>query len=189
MSTLREFRKKAMLSQSTMAEMLKTTRSQINMAERGERPLPAHAVERLEEFLKISAIGGKMPIEEQLRIIESELMLGFEAKSIWEAMLSKNTWQQHCLRQQLRKMQLDFEATLRKSRGIWQAVQSLPAVNGAPVEIDYLDDIQQTIQRKLLTCGRIAQLRLQLSIDLLLAEASLLNQYLNPATAAKEKPM
>ncbi|MCP9750176.1 helix-turn-helix transcriptional regulator [Ferruginibacter sp. HRS2-29] len=180
--TLRQYRKMGKLTQQAMAELLKTTRTQINMAERGLRNLPPKAAQRLDELIANAGQAGRMPAENQIDMMTSEQMLGFQARDIWEELLVENHIKLTKYTRQLQKMEQKFNKSLSKSKRLWEVVEKLSSIGGAKAEIDYFDDRQKDAEKQLHAYGPVAQLRTQLQIDLILAERKLLKEYLNPAT-------
>ncbi|MCP9749484.1 hypothetical protein EGI32_00705 [Ferruginibacter sp. HRS2-29] len=119
----------------------------------------------------------------------AESSLAEEALAVWERRLQDNNYLRYRLNAKLSDMKEAFAAVCALRLEWHKAAIAIRESGGSQAEIDYFNNKQKHIQPKILTCGRIAQLRLQLSIDLLLAEASLLNQYLLSATADKGSPM
>ena len=193
METLREYRKKVNLSQRVLAESLKTTRSQIAMAERGERPLPKQAQKLFEVMQSLSEdmeIMESLPVSDDVKyannlpLPEDYLVVSGETLGIWQEKVAENQWQIYYLKKKLVKMKAEAASLTARQMAFGKLTVAIPQTGGKDIEVEYFKDKQQLLNRKILTCGRIAQLRLQLSIDLLLAEADLLNQYVASATAA-----
>ncbi len=188
METLREYRKKVNVSQRILAEILKTTRSQIAMAERGERPLPKDAKNRF-AIMQTLQVDINTIKDASIPMLDDAVTLADETLCIWQARAAENHWQQYNKKRLLRTMKIRYDLLIARQLELYKAVIAISETGGHEVEVNFMKDKQMMIHRKILTCGRIAQLRLQLSIDLLLAEADILNQYVASATAEAAAPM
>ena len=189
MHTLREFRKKAKLGQLAMAELLQTSRGLVSMAELGKRSLPEASLVRLKMFQSISVQFNDLPISANPSMTVSKEQVEREWKQAWKKMFDRNQFSLYSTEKRLTALKIKYQGHLSTYEAFFRAVVTISATGGNPAELDYFSNELKKTERKILTCGKIAQLRLQLSIDLLMAEASLLNQYLGSATAEPEVPV
>jgi hypothetical protein len=158
------------------------------MAERGERSLPEQS-RKLFEVLQSLHREDDILCANGLPLPHEELLLPAEACCFWQLKAAQNKWQVHDLKKKLAKMKSDAASLTAQQKICWKLRVAIPLTGGNEIEVAYFKDKQQHLDRKILTCGRIAQLRMQLSIDLLLAEVDLLNQYAASATAGTAAPM
>ena len=180
METLGEYRKKAKISQSVMAEMLGTTPSQIAMAERGERKLPKKA-------RKLYEVMQSLP-DDPAALYTTELPLhehvpADEALRTWQEKAEKNKWEIYRLRTNLAKMKAAYTSLTAQHIAFQKMMIAIRETGGKKIEVDFFKGKQTALTKKMLACGPVVQLRLKLSIDLLVGEANLINQYSAAATA------
>ena len=164
METLREYRKKVKMSQRVLAESLKTTRSQIAMAERGERPLPEQAQKLFEVMQSLSEdveVMESLPGAKDRKYAISPpwpdeyVIMADEALSILKSKVADNQWQTHGLKKKLVKMKAEAATLTARQMAFGKLMVAIPQTGGHDIEVEYFKDKQQLLNRKILTCGRM----------------------------------
>jgi transcriptional regulator with XRE-family HTH domain len=173
--TLKTFRQNFGLSQYEAATLLGTTRSQINMAEKGIRPVPMDVGIRLLELTEHVKV---MPGEERKTINDSnsannqnDLLLSEldEQLKIIRFQLSVITARLNCFDQK----QENLIGQSRKREGLINVLKQ------QQVDTDFLHMRGTNKQKELSGCNENKKIRLQLQRDLLLAKANVISQYLD----------
>ena len=151
------------------------------MAELAERSLP-------KESIKLFELIQSLPADLNLNsdanpLPEQQLLLGNEAVRIWQEKAEQNHWQLHSLKKKLAKMKAGFALLTTQQQLFRKVLVAIQQNDGKDIELEYFDEKLTSLNRKILPFGQMAQLRLQLSIDMVLAEADIINQKIEKATA------
>jgi transcriptional regulator with XRE-family HTH domain len=187
--TLTEFRRETNISQSDLARFLRTTPSQIARAAQGVRPLSGKAVGRLEKLISLSLGAVEIPMEEVMTMNDAERIFEQQVKEGVRLRLEKVKWLSFSKKKLLQKLQQEALTLLVLSGNLWNAMKILEAEGAAIQEKNYFKDRIDNAYKKLIACGSASRLKLQIEIDLLTAEASIINQYLGETTVAPGVPM
>ena len=155
MEILREFRKKANISQRVMAEILKTTESQIAMAELGERLLPRQSM-KLFELIQAMPDDVDVMCSNGNPLPEKQVVLANEAVRTWQEKAAQNKWQLHSLKKKLAKMKAAFELTYCTADAISKGTVAILQSGANDIEVDYFKEKQKSVNRKILPFGPIS---------------------------------
>ncbi len=183
MKTLREFRLQSKLTQDLIATLLGTTRSQVNLSEKGERRLPPKAANRFKQILVVDELAAHNSMERGVTADDDAQTLTAQLHTRWQAELDEALWQHENLRRKLVKMQEKFELLSVQNAALLRAIDAVIATGAAPPEIDYFKTLQSALQKQLLACDKTAQFRAYVNLHLWREKIKLLEQYINPDAA------
>jgi transcriptional regulator with XRE-family HTH domain len=175
--TIREIRQRFNLSQLEFAIVLQTSRTLLNKAEKGQRRLNEFSWNRLVEYEKKSR-----PVEIRQREANT-ISHKCTAKMVqlvqeWKRRLIEIGCQRIILELQLKNLKNKQASLAYAHANIDLLLEKIP---GSHSPISLLARKKLLTENKHIACSASGQLRIQVKIDLLSAEAEILNRYLKGA--------
>ena len=176
---LRDFREQLNLSQSEMAKFLRTTRTQLSLVEMGVRPMKIKSVLELANLYNCSKPGKAISIDASMQIEEERALAVTQIDLKWREKLAKITHDIGRLNYKLRMMQAGCEINMQ----LIMAMEHLLEVTDNNYALDYYrthaNNLRRNAHESLRKCGEPLQTELELQIQLLQAQAKIIQSNLH----------
>lgn len=168
LARIADFRRRTGMTQAQLANELGTTRIQICMAEKMERPLSTSAELKFIDLLKLYPLPEDIPAHEKkqrMTTAEEECKNNFTQFCQWR--LAKVKHSRNLLKAKLTAKHVQYEKQYENIRLIETSMATNPADTVLGIRRD-------AMKKKLKNCDHLAQLQLQYDIELLEMEEELL---------------
>lgn len=176
---LKEVRENLNISQSEMAKFLKIPRSQISMVELGQRPISPEALMRLVHLQQCSETTNQLSSETSNALAERESMIHRDLLKKYKDRLELVCWTINRQARYLETLQSEWDKNLQLARATEKLSETAADISTTDYYRAYIRERSEYAQRKMAETGDVRQMSVKFKIELLTAEASILEKYIS----------